>query len=100
MPAYSVLAVTPTDDAWVPGYLGPVGDLVRKHGGKYIARTASHERLEGEGYDGALRIIIEWPNVEAGRAFMSDPDYAPFLKSRTEGSESHHVLIDGKDDLG
>ncbi|MEM7508581.1 MAG: DUF1330 domain-containing protein [Pseudomonadota bacterium] len=99
MTCYSVLAVTPTNQDWVPGYIGPVGALVAKHGGTYIARTASHQRLEGEGTDPALRIIIQWPSKEAALAFMSDPDYAPHLSARSAGSDSHHVLIEGQDDL-
>lgn len=99
MAYYSVLAVTPTTDDWIPDYLGPVNALVAQHGGKYLARTASHERLEGEGEDAALRIIIEWPSKEAALAFMNDPTYVPHFKARTAGSISHHFLIEGKDDL-
>ena len=96
---YSVLEVTPTNDAWIPGYIGPANELVARHGGSYLARTASHERLEGQGEDAALRIIIEWPSKQAARAFMSDPAYVPHLEARTAGSISHHFLIEGKDDL-
>ena len=99
MAFYSVLAVTPTTDAWIPDYLPAANKLVAKHGGKYLARTASHERLEGEGENAALRIILEWPSKEAAAAFMNDPDYAPHLGARTDGSVSHHFLIEGKDDL-
>lgn len=99
MTFYSVLAVTPTTEDWVPDYIGPANKLVAQHGGKYLARTASHERLEGEGEDAALRIIIEWPSREAAKAFMSDPEYLPHLKARTSGSKSHHFLIEEKDDL-
>ena len=99
MAYYSVLAVTPTSEDWTPGYVGPVTALVAKHGGKYLARTASHERLEGEGEDAALRVIIEWPSKEAAEAFMSDSAYRPHLEARTAGSNSHHFLIEGKDDL-
>lgn len=99
MSYFSVLAVTPNTDTWVADYIGVAGKLVTKHGGKYIARTSNHERLEGEGEDAALRIIIEWPSREAALAFMSDPEYVPHLKARTEGSESHHFLIEAKDDL-
>ena len=99
MTYYSVLAVTPTNDEWVADYIGPANALVAQHGGTYLARTASHERLEGEGDDAALRIIIEWPSKQAAEAFMSDPAYQPHLKARTEGSISHHFLIEGKDDL-
>ncbi|MEO1223111.1 MAG: DUF1330 domain-containing protein [Pseudomonadota bacterium] len=99
MAYYSVLAVTPTTEAWIADYIGPANRLVAQHGGRYLARTASHSRLEGEGEGAALRIIIEWPSKEAAEAFMADPDYLPHLKARTAGSNSHHFLIEGKDDL-
>ena len=99
MTYYSVLAVTPTKEDWIPDYIGTANKLVTQHGGKYLARTASHERLEGEGDAAALRIVIEWPSREAAIAFMDDPAYAPHLKARTAGSNSQHFLIEGKDDL-
>ena len=99
MSYFSVLAVTPTNEDWIPGYIGTTNALVAKHGGKYLARTANHQRLEGEGEDAALHIILEWPSKEAAVAFMNDPDYRPLLKARTAGSVSHHFLIEGKDDL-
>lgn len=99
MTYYSVLAVTPTTEDWIPDYIGPVNALVAKHGGKYLARTSSHERLEGEGEEAALRVIIEWPSKQAALDFMNDPDYVRHLKARTAGSNSHHFLIEGKDDL-
>ena len=99
MSYYSVLAVTPTRQDWVQDYIGPAHALVARHGGKYLARTASHERLEGKGEDAALRIIIEWPSREAAVAFMNDPTYLPHLEARSAGSNSHHFLIEGKDDL-
>ena len=99
MTVYSVLAVTPTSEDWIPDYIGPANELVAKHGGKYLARTANHEQIEGEKNDAALRIVIEWPSKEAALAFMNDPGYVPHLKARTAGSQSFHYLIDATDDL-
>lgn len=99
MTYYSVLSVTPTSEDWIPDYIGSATALVAQHKGKYLARTASHERLEGEGEDAALHVIIEWPSKDAAVAFMNDPAYVPHLKARTAGSISHHFLIEGKDDL-
>jgi len=76
-----------------------VNKLVAKHGGKYSARTASHEQIEGTDTPAALRVILEWPSKEAAMGFMNDPEYAPHLKARTDGSNSDHFLIEGKDDL-
>ena len=99
MSYYSVLEVTPTTEDWIPDYLEAANSLVAQHGGKYLARTASHERLEGKEDDAALRIIIEWPSKKAALDFISDPSYVPHLKARTAGSKSHHVLVESKDDL-
>lgn len=99
MTYYSVLAVTAVNEDWVADYIVAANRLVAEHGGKYLARTANHERLEGEGEDAALRIIIEWPSKEAALAFMNDPAYLPHLRDRTAGSKSDHFLIEGKDEL-
>lgn len=96
---YSVLDVTPTTDSWIPAYIAETGKIVTKHGGKYLARTASHEQIEGNDTPAALRIVIEWPSKEDALAFMSDAEYIPHLKARTAGSVSHHYLIEAKDDL-
>ncbi|WP_420549537.1 DUF1330 domain-containing protein [Curvivirga sp.] len=99
MTYYSILEVTPTADDWVADYIGPANALVNKYGGKYLARTSSHERMEGNRDTPALRIILEWPDRDAAVNFMNDPEYAPHLEARTKGSISHHALIEGKDDL-
>lgn len=99
MTSYSVLAVTPTTDGWIPDYLPTANALVAKHGGKYLARTATHQQVEGGDQTAALRIIIEWPSKEAAMNFMSDPQYKPHLEARTNGSTSFHFVIEGKDDL-
>lgn len=99
MSYYSVLAVTPTSEDWIADYIGAANRLIARHGGKYLARTSSHERLEGAGETVALRIIIEWPSKEAALSFVNDPEYRPHLEARTAGSDSHHVLIEGRDDL-
>ena len=99
MTFYSVLDVTPASDDWIPDYLPTANERVAAHGGKYIARTASHEQVEGEAQAAGLRIIIEWPSKESAEAFMADEAYAPHLAARTAGSVSHHYLIEGKDDL-
>lgn len=99
MSYYSILAVTPTSEDWIPDYIGPANRLVAKHGGKYLARTATHEQIEGADTPAALRIIIEWPSKDAAQAFMSDPEYVPHLQARTAGSTSFHFLVDAVDDL-
>lgn len=99
MSYFSVLAVTPSSEDWIPAYLPTANALVAKHGGTYLARTATHEQVEGETQPAGLRIIIEWPSKEAAMNFMNDPEYAPHLEARTNGSTSYHFVIAGQDDL-
>ena len=99
MKYYSVLDVTPTNEEWIPDYLPVANRLAAKYGGQYLARTASHEQMEGPGTEAAFRIILEWPSKEAALGFMNDPEYAPHFKARTEGSVGHHYLIEGKDEF-
>lgn len=96
---YSVLDVTPTTMDWVESYVAVSATIAAKHGGKYLARTASHEQVEGDEQPAALRIILEWPSKQAALDFMNDPAYKPHLEARTKGSVSHHYLIEKKDDL-
>lgn len=99
MPHYSVVSVTPTTDTWIPTYLAAVGPLVAKHGGRYLARTASHQPLEGDGPAPALQVILEWPSKEAEAAFYADPGYAGHRAARLAGSTSAWSSIEGKDDF-
>lgn len=99
MSYFSVLDVTPTNEDWIPDYIGPANRLVAQYGGKYLARTANHQQIEGQDNPAALRIIIQWPSKQAALNFMQDPEYVPHLAARTKGSVSHHYLIDAKDDL-
>jgi uncharacterized protein (DUF1330 family) len=96
---YSVLDVTPSTDEWVADYIPTANKIMAKHGGKYLARTGSHEQIEGQKTEAALRILIEWPSKEAALAFMNDSEYLPHLEARTKGSVSNHYLIEGKDEL-
>ncbi|MEM8562025.1 MAG: DUF1330 domain-containing protein [Pseudomonadota bacterium] len=99
MACYSLISSTPTTENWIASYVEAVGAIVARHGGKYLARTGNFERLEGSGENPAAFVFIEWPDRNAGLAFMNDPEYQPFLKARLAGSVSHHFLIDGADEL-
>lgn len=99
MAAYSVLEVTPESQDWIPGYLPTANAAIARHGGRYLARTTTHEVLEGEDGKVGLRIIIAWPSMDAARAFENDPEYQPHLQQRLANSRSFHAVIEGKDDL-
>jgi len=98
VPHYSVVLVTPTTDAWIPDYLATAGPLVQKHGGRYLARTQSHERLEGSDSPGLIA-IVEWPSKADADAFYAEPDYQPHLQARLAGATNTWYSVEGKDDF-
>lgn len=100
MTVYVIADVKVTDDSWIPDYAVNVHDIVHKHGGKYLSRSANITTIEGEGLDTTLIALIEFPSMEAVQAFASDPDYAPYGKARQAGSVSRFHVIDDTDVAG
>lgn len=100
MAFYLIADVKVTDDSWIPEYAARVHDIVHKHGGKYLARSANITTLEGDPPDTTLIGIIEFPTLEAIKAFGADPAYAPYSKMRQAGTVSKFVAIDDSDVAG
>lgn len=100
MTAYLIAEVKVTDPGWIPDYAARVHDIAARHGGRYLSRSGNITALEGERPDATVVALIEFPSVEAARAFARDPDYAPFAASRQAGSQSRFFAIDDTDLTG
>lgn len=100
MSVYVIAEVKVTDDAWMPEYVATVHDLVARHGGKYLSRSANITAIEGDPPDATVIALLEFPSPEAARAFADDPDYDPFRQARIAGSVSRLYLIDDSDAAG
>lgn len=100
MPAYLIADVKVTDDSWLPDYTAVVHDIVAKHGGKYLARSANIKTVEGEGLDTTVIAILQFPSMEALDAFVADPEYAPYAQARQNGTVSRFHAIDDTDVAG
>jgi len=100
MPVYLIADVKVTDDSWIPDYAAKVHDLVHKHGGKYLSRSANITTIEGEGLDTTLIALLVFPSLKAVRAFADDPACAKYAKARQAGSISRFHVIDDTDVAG
>jgi uncharacterized protein (DUF1330 family) len=100
MAAYVIADVKVTDDSWVRDYAANVHDIVHKHGGKYLSRSANITTAEGEPLDTTLVALIQFPSMDAVQSFASDPDYAPYAAARQAGSVSRLHVIDDTDVAG
>ncbi len=100
MTVYVIADIKVTDDSWIPDYAANVHEIVHKHGGKYLSRSANITTVEGEGLDTTLIALIQFPDMESVQAFASDPEYAPYGEARQAGSISRFHVIDDTDVAG
>ena len=100
MSVFLIADVKVTDESWIPGYAADVHAIVHRHGGKYLARSGTSTNVAGAALDSTLFALLEFPSMEAARAFLDDPAYAPFAQARSAGSVSKFNIIDDTDLAG
>jgi uncharacterized protein (DUF1330 family) len=97
MKYYAVASLDVTDPTWVRDYVAEVTPMVERHGGRYLARSATVERLEGDRQVPQVVLLIEWPSREAARGFYDSEEYAPFRSARLRGARNEFLLVAGDD---
>jgi uncharacterized protein (DUF1330 family) len=94
MPGYLIANVKVTDPEGFERYRAGVPAVIAQYGGRYAVRGGAMERLENA--DGFNRmVVLEFPSLDAARAFYFSLEYAPLLKLRSETTESQVMLVDG-----
>ena len=97
MKFYAIFEVEITDPGWVQAYVQNVTRLVEQRGGRYLTRTSTVERIEGERKPPQVMVILEWPSKQAALDFYNSDDYRPYRQSRLKGTHSEAVLVPGED---
>jgi uncharacterized protein (DUF1330 family) len=94
MPAYVIAHIDVKDPIRYEEYkkMSPIS--IGRFGGRFIARGAKAEVLEGT-WEPKRLVLLEFPSVEAARRWYASPDYAPAKKLRQATSTGDLVLIDG-----
>jgi len=83
-----------TDPVKLDEYRRINGQLVERHGGRFLIRGGAIEVLEGE--FGSERIVVmEFPDEEAARGWYEDPEYVEARKLRLESSETDVLFVEG-----
>ena len=78
------------DQAEMDTYAGKAGPSLAGHEGKPHAYYGKHETLEGAPIDGA--VIIEFPTIDAAKAWYNSPAYTEARKHRLLGAD-YRVFI-------
>jgi uncharacterized protein (DUF1330 family) len=97
MKHYVIVELDITDQSWVQAYVQNVTPMVERRGGRYLARTSTFERLEGDRTGPQMVVIIEWPSKQAATDFYESQEYRPYRESRLRGARNHLILVSGED---
>ncbi len=75
------------------GYADKVAQAVAKFGGRYLARGAKPQVLEGGPAHKIL--MIEFPDAEAAQAWYGSAEYAEAHAIRKGNSDLRLIIVDG-----
>jgi uncharacterized protein (DUF1330 family) len=93
MPAYMVVEVRYDDSEWTAAYRRDVPPMLERAGARYVAKSLTPERLEGDEAAPDTLAVVEFPSAEAARAFLASPEYQPYGEARRAGARTRIYLI-------
>ena len=94
MPAYVVITKTRTrDPIQLAEYAKEAPSFMAGHPATYLARFGACEVKEGAAVEGVA--IIEFPTLEAAKAWYESPAYQDASQHRFRGGDYNIVIVDG-----
>jgi uncharacterized protein (DUF1330 family) len=97
MKYYAVDEMDVTERGWARDYVANVTPMVERRGGRYLARTTTVAKIEGERSAPQLFLIIEWPSKDVADEFYDSDEYRPYREARQAGSRNEFFLVAGED---
>ena len=82
-----------TDEDKFQQFSGMAGPVIKKHGGKVLARGPDADRLEGD--VSGIVMMIEFESKEAANTFYYSEDYQAAKAVRDECSDTDFMIIEG-----
>lgn len=94
MSAYVVSMMSIQDPTTYKKYTDRTPPIVKRYGGKFLARGGDITTLEGEQYQDRM-VILEFPSKQSVQDWMADPEYQQAVKFRHASSTARIFLIEG-----
>ncbi len=95
VPAYFIAQIQIDEPEEYQSYLDGFMPIFDRHGGRLLTVSSKPiEIVEGSwAYDGV--VLMEFPSLEAARAWKDDPDYARLASIRQRTARTNLILVDG-----
>ena len=94
MSAYVIVNITIRDAAAYERYRQMATPTVAAYGGRYLVRGGASQCLEGS-WNPRRLVILEFPTVQAGRAWWESPEYEPAKALRQACADTEMLLVEG-----
>lgn len=94
MAAYIIVDSNVHDPARMKDYGDKVRDTLTAFGGKPIVSAPDPEVIEGD-WTPQRVVVLEFPDVEAARAWYASPEYQEILPIRFEAANDRLLLVPG-----
>jgi len=94
MAVYVIVNLRIHDLAAYDAYKTGVASIIGRHGGEYLARGGATEVLEGDWVPGRV-VLLKFPEIDAVKAFLDDPDYASLNSLRHRIAHTQMVAVEG-----
>ncbi|WP_037908647.1 DUF1330 domain-containing protein [Actinacidiphila yeochonensis] len=98
MTAYVVAESLHVDTPDVRRYRELAQASIALYGGRYLARGALPEALEGDWPDGNRMVVIAFPDLEQAKAWYTSPEYAGARATRKDLSGRRMLFVPGVDE--
>ena len=95
MPAYLIVDTAIENADEYEKYKALAKPIAEQYGGVYRVRGGSMDVLETDLWSPTRMVIIEFPDMQAARAFADSDEYAPVKPLRRDNARCTMVILDG-----
>lgn len=92
--AYVISEVEILDERTADEYRMIAAASIAEYGGRYLARGAMADVVEGEPMTRRI-VIVEFPSMERAKAWYASPAYANALRLRTTALDRRLTFVEG-----
>lgn len=94
MPVYQIVDLEITDAELYARYVAQVAEIVRRHGGRYLARGGRVTPLSGDWQPQRL-VLIEFASLEQLQQCYASPEYRAIAAWREQAAVSRALAVEG-----
>jgi uncharacterized protein (DUF1330 family) len=95
MPAYLIVDTLIENAAEYEKYKALAKPIAEQYGGVYRVRGGDMDVVETDLWSPTRMVIIEFPNMQAARAFVDSEEYAPVKPLRRDNARCTLTILDG-----